>query len=1318
MKNNPSKDLSLSAVRKVLQSDLDEPALLDLVDKIIGSTIVLAPVAFGPAGLPALGLLGAKNEITAAVKAVINKIAGKGSEDSITRHRRVRSAYVLVTFTSFFEALECAAPEIANLLGLGRVDRLGLTKKAAALIKERREESKLPNDKEQQEIAIQPPHPALGVEDDDNFRLSLYKEMTRSFAIVVYDLTEWTDAPLNAKSAVSAILDQLPQLALEAFYSQYFTFAVDFPEFWAWANLKGHDQAQRAIQQLTGRVAEHVALLQQSRDTLDLGLRALLELIELLPRSAKDNEGQTVALELHERYQATILKPVIRIKPSEKADIVYPPKVDIYVPQAYKVVKYVEHATRLEDEHLWSSLRSQNDLGVFILNYLQSEYSIETPLLILGHPGSGKSLLTEIIAARLAPRIFSVVRVELRDVDADEEVDVQIERAIRLTIGRSIAWSDYATSATGGPPLVILDGLDELLQASGKTHANYLQRVMRFQEREAELSRPVRVIVTSRITLIDRSRVPADSTVIRLLEFDKPRIRRWVELWNNANIPYFQAAQVKPFELPNTPSILSLAEQPLLLLMLALYDSEGNQLHQHHGIDQTRLYYSLLRLFIEREHLKGENGDAFLEKSEADKKKLIAEDFRKLGVAALGMFNRQALHISRTDLDRDLAHFGLDIGNKTEEGRPLSAADLVFGSFFFVHESRTKELGGTAGHGSTAFEFLHNTFGEFLTADFIVRGVLRECDVAAKLRAMPELRSTLEEKLSVLSKNWYSCLMFTPLHTRPVIIEMLRQWFHHSMSQQDESNDALLSELREIVDRQIANILGGGEAPTSRYYTPYPHLPMLGQLAVYSLNLVLVRAVVDPQGFTWPLENDDDKMRSWDELTHLWRSWLSVESLSGLTAVISGTRTRHLIKWEATGTGTGVAHSSRLQAIVDVSNTLADDVMIGLAGIHAYDCGQDDNIGIDELMDRLSWRGVDVQLPFALREWWLDSRLVNPTTLDTLLSETENAPPIALGFLDVVRRAIVKESNLIRVRTHFTAIAPWEFPSMDKELAEAYIELYGRCEPRWINWIFRRIISRDSPSETNRNVRRHYRRYPYPTLGALLQDGIFARPLLRVAVAYWNLPAVRIFCSQLASTDLHLSSIEFGTTLLICRLAWRSSSLRLLENVLRSLEPRLDFDQLAEVRNDDVCELLDILAAPLAEPASVAQELAKAKLQKDIRRRNLQWMTSASSAVAIRLLRAIGERAGPYLARIAASTPLDINDLAIYAEYCRDQGYGVREMEFDSLDWLSQYLAGARSRLELSESARGALEWLIVAWEEQGDSDSTGTKSAHRSKRR
>jgi hypothetical protein len=171
------------------------------------------------------------------------------------------------------------------------------------------------------------------------------------------------------------------------------------------------------------------------------------------------------------------------------------------------------------------------------------------------------------------------------------------------------------------------------------------------------------------------------------------------------------------------------------------------------------------------------------------------------------------------------------------------------------------------------------------------------------------------------------------------------------------------------------------------------------------------------------------------------------------------TRTRDLIKLEATDTGSGVAYSSRLQAIVDAGKALADDITTGLAGLHAYDTGPDFNIDADALQVRLKWRGVDLETAFALRSWWKNSALVDAEVLDQLFRAPEVTPPIALGFLDVVRRSILKSSNFGRVRSHFRAVSPWALPKMEQELTGAYIEMYAECEPRWVKWLFETIVS-------------------------------------------------------------------------------------------------------------------------------------------------------------------------------------------------------------------------------------------------------------------
>ncbi len=62
--------------------------------------------------------------------------------------------------------------------------------------------------------------------------------------------------------------------------------------------------------------------------------------------------------------------------------------------------------------------------------------------------------------------------------------------------------------------MILLDGLDELLQATGVNRADYLEQVVEFQQREESAGNPVVVIVTTRTAVADRSRVPQGSVAL------------------------------------------------------------------------------------------------------------------------------------------------------------------------------------------------------------------------------------------------------------------------------------------------------------------------------------------------------------------------------------------------------------------------------------------------------------------------------------------------------------------------------------------------------------------------------------------------------------------------------------------------------------------------------------------------------------------------------------------------------------------------------------------------------------------------------------
>ena len=114
--------------------------------------------------------------------------------------------------------------------------------------------------------------------------------------------------------------------------------------------------------------------------------------------------------------------------------------------------------------------------------------------------------------------------------------------------------------------------------------------------------------------------------------------------------------------------------------MLAIYDSAANQLAGSQGFDQTTLYHELLTRFTRRELDKDVH--SFRQLPVAEQREQPTRELERLGVAAIGMFNRQSLAIRGDQFNANLRYFGLKQNRPAATHRPLTQADLLLGSFF------------------------------------------------------------------------------------------------------------------------------------------------------------------------------------------------------------------------------------------------------------------------------------------------------------------------------------------------------------------------------------------------------------------------------------------------------------------------------------------------------------------------------------------------------------------------------------------------------------------------------------------------------------
>ncbi|MEG8281208.1 hypothetical protein Q5694_33805 [Streptomyces sp. AHA2] len=549
------------------------------------------------------------------------------------------------------------------------------------------------------------------------------------------------------------------------------------------------------------------------------------------------------------RYRRLLREPVAD---AEEAGLVMPTLESGYIDPAFRLAHEHSSGRHLSSDDWWLTQPVREDLGEFLAAHLLTTHAISAPLVILGHPGSGKSLLTKLLAARLPQAEFFCQRIELRHIPADLDIQEQLEHSLKRSTGRPTPWPEAADPGT--VRVVILDGFDELLQAAAAEHtrySNYLHDLADFQQREHELGRPTIAVVTSRTVVADQAPTPRLSTVIRLEPFDDDRIRHWVQVWNTVNRRYFTSRNLQPLD----PDVLQthgdLTSQPLLLLMLALYDASANALHQLRGEDIGRvgLYDRLLTEFTRRQVAKHNGAQPHATQAAA-----VEHELQRLAVIAVGMFNRRRQGITASEAHTDQTAL-LDAD--------LAPSPLLFGRFFFIHEAQAI----VTGQHRQSYEFLHATFGEYLTARLIT----------------DELKHLLHTEppppAAVNDDRLHALLSHVPLDDRAEVIRNLTDLISSFSEPQRNQLTALLIRLFKAA----ADDLPRPDRP------PYEPLPARRgqQEAVYSVNLLLLTVLAEGSVRVSHLLDARDPLDSWRRQSMLWQSQLSKASWATLISTLT-----------------------------------------------------------------------------------------------------------------------------------------------------------------------------------------------------------------------------------------------------------------------------------------------------------------------------------------------------------------------------------------------------------------------------------------------
>jgi hypothetical protein len=711
-----------------------EPRVISRLDKILGGVILASGAVAGLAGAggPALGATGLwvaiwgwteqKNAALELAHSAIDSVSGKlASSSDYERRQLIAAAHTTIVVAAFFESFrEHAGDEFYDWLEL-----TGAVKEALLTGQPRSDGDHLFEMLYAAEVPA--PSPSRGFEENvDQVNTWMFHFASILQCFVNGLEVGVADIPQARGGSAESSWGLIVWTATERYRSHFLRLAAEVPEFAIWAMLGENAATRSALRQQSAGLAE---ALGRNRDAL-ARVEALLALTTQRHASAADLQA------VIDRANRGVLNEPILPDGDHRSgrDAEFPAIGRMYINPRFQVVQADEH-TRPADGHWWEKRAFREAFDDMLAAYVVAPAATRLPLLMLGDPGAGKSLLTKVFAAQLSGSGYLVVRVPLGCVTAKAPIVDQVQQALDDATNRRVDWRRLTEQAAGAIRVVMLDGLDELLQASSN-RSGYLQEVMEFQRKEAEQQRPVVVLVTSRLVVADRVDIPRGTTVVKLGTFTDEDIREWLLRWRGANAIAVTAGRLRALTWHEARQQQDLARQPLLLLMLALYTADPALPALDAGMSAVEFCRRLLGEFARREARRNTRDYVGTELEHH-----VQDHLDRLAVAALGMFNRGRQHISEDELGADLAalHNGL-LGSP----RPNEAGQRVIGEFFFVHaaEARTptsaseadcsspeRRLVASSGQAHRSYEFLHAIFAEYLVASHLMAELL---DIAEK----------------------------------------------------------------------------------------------------------------------------------------------------------------------------------------------------------------------------------------------------------------------------------------------------------------------------------------------------------------------------------------------------------------------------------------------------------------------------------------------------------------------------------------------------------------------------------------------------------
>jgi len=858
----------------------DRP-VLDRLNSVLGGAIMMGGVVglAGPAVAPVVGLaalwgwVDQKNEAVGLVRKLLDKIGDhRAAARGFDRTRLVAAAHTILVASSVVDAVRRAVGEKA-FKGLEITDKELTTVLTATSDGERRTTEVM------YDSVV--PMPSSGCGYTEN--LADVLEWQQRFAAALLGFCRGLSAG-QALPDVDAGL--VGRDANRRYQDQYRRLAAQVPEFLVWALLNEF----AASHELVANAHEEV------RRALTDQVRAMFRLESLLTAVSGAAPDQVSAL--HRAARAGLEEPVVMrdaTAMSILADIQFPLIREGFIPPDYRCER-VDARSRIADEQWWRPQPRHHDLDLRLAAHLTSTGATRLPLLVLGHPGAGKSLLMKVLSARLPSDQYTTVYTPLRHVSSTAPVFKQVEQALALETNGRVDWASLVYQSKDTTLVVLLDGLDEMLQATDRDRAGYLDDVAEFQRREATQGRHVVAFVTSRTLVADRVDVPTGTTVVKLEDFDSGQVEQWRYVWNSVNRAAIEAGTIRALTAEAVTRQHELAQQPLLLLMLAVYSADPSFPAIESGLSKTALYRTLFDNFTRREAMKLPDADP------------SREQLERLSVAALGMFNRGRQYITDVELAADLTA----LATTADSHKHTDPDQRLVAQFFFVH---TAEANLNTDRARRSYEFLHATFGEYLVAHEVVDTLVETADSAVGRRGA---REPDDDRL-------FALLSHDSLATRGPVLDFIADLLA------EQSPD----DREQILQTTVTLLAGARRRQGSTRHDDYrpTGTDHVRAIAAYTANLVLLAILVEPlSGHRLP---DLIGKANWRPTLDLWRAGLATDSWYALLAAIEREDTVLRLSDERTGS-TGLdaelrqadlASDEEVMSTLEMGRTIRESVM-------------------------------------------------------------------------------------------------------------------------------------------------------------------------------------------------------------------------------------------------------------------------------------------------------------------------------------------------------------------------------------------------------